>query len=128
MDSIDRCRIDCKFVKSEAKRAFLEERLKDLSQYKEEICKALNDVCNSKVNFSCLQCFDKVSNKYSSGECKKSCDEKFRFSFCFKLTQDLIFNVIAEKDGNTIIVTFYPFSFQKATTLEEKCDNVINSI
>lgn len=127
MDSIDRCRIDCKFIKSEAKRAFLEERLKDLSIYREEICKALNDVCNSKVNFSCLQCFDKVSNEYNSRECKKSCDEKFRFSFCFKLTQDLILNVIAEKDENMIIiVTFYPFPFQKVTTLEKKCNNVIN--
>jgi len=89
---------------------------------------ALNDVCSSKVNFSCLQYFDKVSNKYNPGECKKSCDEKFRLSFCFKLTQDLIFNVIAEKNGNTTIVTSYPFFISKTTTLEEKCDNVINSI
>ncbi|MEM1627532.1 MAG: hypothetical protein QXV69_09780 [Sulfolobaceae archaeon] len=52
IDSIDECRIDCEFIKSEKKRELLERRFENLYRYKEEICRYLNYVCNDKVKYS----------------------------------------------------------------------------
>ncbi|BDB98713.1 hypothetical protein [Saccharolobus caldissimus] len=129
MDSIDECRIDCEFVKSNKKRELLEQRFENLYVYKKKICDSLNYVCSSKVKYSCLQCYNKVTDSYISNECRSSCDDKrVRYSYCFKLDKEFILNIIAEKGDNTVIITFYPFPVADIGTLRKKCDDIINNL
>ncbi|BFI76744.1 hypothetical protein YN1HA_28420 [Sulfurisphaera ohwakuensis] len=99
-----------------------------MNKYKKEICDSLNSVCNNNVKYSCLQCYDENSQSYISSECKASCDnDKVRYSYCFKLNEELVLNVIVEKGDRVLIVTFYPFPHSNIRTLRKKCDNLINS-
>ncbi|BCU66848.1 hypothetical protein HS7_02850 [Sulfolobales archaeon HS-7] len=128
MDSIDECRIDCVLVKSEKKREFLEQRFQDLYKYTEQICDYLNYICNKKVKHSCLQCYDENTDSYISNKCETSCDnKKVRYSYCFKLDEKFVLNVIAENVDYPVIVTFYPFPLSDRSTLRKKCDSIINS-
>ena len=129
MDSIDDCRISCRFVRSVTEREKLRQRLEDLEDFKDKICRALNYVCESKARYSCLQCYDDEAHDYVTTECKTSCESGYvRYSYCFELNNDYILNIIAEKPSDVIIVTFYPFHSSDLKTLKNKCDNIINPI
>ncbi|AWR98376.1 hypothetical protein [Metallosphaera hakonensis] len=130
MDSIDQCIIACEFVKSEEKRNLLEKRLENLMVYKKEICHFLNYVCRDEMNYSCLQCFDDSRNGYDTVTCRSSCnDERVRYSYCFKLNEKYILDIIAEKGReSSIIVTFYPFPITDNRELRRKCGNLVKSI
>ncbi|WP_048054187.1 hypothetical protein AB1303_13535 [Saccharolobus solfataricus] len=129
MDSIDKCRIECKFVENKDKREFLAERLNNLTRYLERICRALNDVCKNSATVSCYQCFDEVNKAYNTAVCEDSCKGKSRLSFCFLLSEGLILNVIAEDEGGCrTIITFYPINRDRERTIEKKCDKIFNQV
>ena len=129
MDSIDDCRITCGFVKNESKREILKERLESLVLVLDEVCSALNDVCQGGARHSCLQCYDVTSKSYDTRKCYSTCrSERVRYSYCFGLSNGLILNVIAELGEETVIVTFYPFSPSRKNLLDKKCDAVVNRV
>lgn len=129
MDSIDDCRITCAFAKSGKKREIMRERLESLITVWDEVCSAINKVCRGDAKSSCLQCYDESSKRYDSSDCYSACSsDKFRYSYCFGLSNGLILNVIAELREETVIVTFYPFSPSRKKLLDKKCDAVINRV
>ncbi|MCG3110013.1 hypothetical protein L3N51_02310 [Metallosphaera sp. J1] len=132
MDRIDDCEIECWMVGSPQKRQKLEETLKQIKALfrnrnisPEYICKALEFVCEHPDDYSCLQCYNKITGDYDTSTCASACESSHRRSFCF-LIKDIHLNIIAEQKDKIVIITFYILSEEK--DFRKKCNNEFKNL